>query len=66
MPSRSIRDERDVAKRAGAPGRGSLLGKKKPPTLAAPKDSSTKDLSVVGAAGKLRGRKQRIDDAVDG
>jgi hypothetical protein len=65
MGNRSMRDERQ---RAGAPGRGSLFGKKPTPDTPEappPSDSPTKDLSVVGAARKLRGRKARIDEASD-
>lgn len=69
MPNRSIRDEKqDVSKRAGAPGRGSLFGKKTPPgTPASPAatDMATRDLSVAGAALKIRERKSRIDKAID-
>lgn len=65
MGNRSMRDERQ---RAGAPGRGSLFGKKPTPDTPAPStpaDSPTKDLSVEGAARKIRSRKSRIDEASD-
>lgn len=52
MSNRSIRDERQ---RAGAPGRGSLFGKKKPPAASAVPPRET-------GAGKRRD--QQIDKAM--
>lgn len=69
MSNRSIRDERqDVSKRAGAPGRGSLFGKKAPPGTPSPgpaTDPATRDISVGGAIKKLKGRKGQIDKAIE-
>lgn len=64
MPNRSIKDERDAPPRAGAPGAGSLFGKKRmnPPP---PKDPATEDITVGGAIDKLKGRKAKIDEASD-
>jgi hypothetical protein len=59
---------RDERQRSGAPARGSLMGKKPTPDTpapAAPVDSATKDLSVAGAAKKIKSRKQQIDEASD-
>ena len=61
MSNRSLRDERQ---RAGAPGRGSLFGKKAPPAPAGT-DPATRDLSVAGAARKIGGRKRQIDKAIE-
>lgn len=52
MPNRSIKDERQ----------NSVKPKQKPPSVP---DPATKDLSVDGAARKLRSRKQQIEDAID-
>lgn len=64
MGNRSIRDEKQGIGRAGAPGRGSLFGKK-PAPAAASQDSATRDISVQGAAAKLGGRKRQIDKAIE-
>lgn len=61
MGNRSMRDERQ---RAGAPGRGSLFGKK-PPLATASTDPATRDLSLKGAGEKLSGRKRQLDKAIE-
>lgn len=69
MPNRSIRDEmQDVSKRAGAPSRGSLFGKKSPPDTPAATpvgDSATRDISIGGAIDKIKARKGQIDKAIE-
>jgi len=78
MPNRSIRDERQEYGRpkVGPADPATIHAKLEerlaerepaPPKAAAPAEtpSPTKDLSLVGAAGKIRGRKSRIDEASD-
>lgn len=65
MPNRSIKDERDTSKRAGAPGRGSLFGKKEPPSKSSGSKKGDSDLSAYGAGRKLIQRKARLDRAID-
>lgn len=76
MPNRSIRDERNrVGPADPATVRQKLkerLAEKepaglysKPVTRSKPAESPTKDLSVVGAIGKIKGRKAKINEASD-
>lgn len=64
MGNRSVRDEKQGVGRAGAPGRGSLFGKK-PATPTTSQDPATRDISVAGAAQKISGRKRQIDKAIE-
>lgn len=62
MPNGSRKDERDTSMRAGAPGPGSLIGKKTPKTT--PSSTST-DLSVSGAINTIKDKQYRDRKLID-